>query len=258
VSAGTTLALITARLTSTRLPGKALRPIRSRPLVGHLLDRLRLGSRIDDVVMCTSARAEDDPLERWAHEEGIPCFRGHPDDVLVRIRDAASTLGCERAFVCGADNPFTDPVHMDALLDLLERRHYDYVETNGLPWGAYGWAVTTQALERACELKDTTRTEAWTGYFTQTGRFRFGIVDADTSVRWPELRLTVDTPEDFELTGKIFDELDRPGAPFSLIDIVKLCREKPELLAVNASVQQRSRPPIQLRTELQAAEGVGS
>ena len=69
----------------------------------------------------------------------------------------------------------------------------------------------------------------------------------DPGVRWPELRLTVDTPDDFQLMERIFDELYRPGDLFSLSDVVALCRERPELPAINAKVTQKAGIPIHYR-----------
>lgn len=244
-----TAILITARLKSSRLPKKALRPIVGRPLISHLIDRLRLSERADAIVMCTSTVSEDDPLERLAHDEGVACFRGDPVDVLVRLRDAAQTFDCERVFVCTADNPFVDPVHLDALVDFLVAQRCDYACTKGLPWGAFGWAVTTRALAAACEIKNTRDTEVWGGYFTETGRFQHGVLAADAEVRWPELRLTVDTPEDYELASRICEALYEPGKVFTLTDIVQLCRSSPELVAINAHICQKAPAPIRVKDD---------
>jgi spore coat polysaccharide biosynthesis protein SpsF (cytidylyltransferase family) len=73
----------------------------------------------------------------------------------------------------------------------------------------------------------------------------------DPQIHWPELRLTVDTPEDFELVTKIFDELYEPPKVFPLSAIVRLCRERPDLVAINASVQQKVGRPIRINPEIE-------
>ena len=100
-------------------------------------------------------------------------------------------------------------------------------------------------MVKACEIKDEVDTEVWGGYFTQTGIFKCGTLEVrDDSVRRPELRLTVDTPEDFELVSRIFDSFYHEGEIFSLQEIVKLCDEHPDLMEINKSVLQKPGKPI--------------
>ena len=241
--------LITARLKSERLKRKALAPILGRPMIAHQIERLRTGTRPDSVIVCTSTVAQDDDLARLAREEGAGLYRGEPEDVLKRILDASHAFGFDAVFVCGADNPLVDPVEMDRLLDFLVDGSYDYATTTGLPFGAFGWAVTRPALEHACAIKATERTEAWLGYFTETGLFRCGELEARETVRRPELRITVDTPPDFQLMTRIFEALDRRGEVFPLEDVIRLCDERPELPALNAFVKQKKPLPIRLRSD---------
>lgn len=243
--------LVTARLKSVRLPLKALKPIHGRPMIAHQLDRLRM-SEIDRIVICTSTMSQDDPLEVLAREEGVGCYRGHPEDVLERLTYAATEFGFDRVFVCTADNPFIDHVSLDLLMHFLSAKRLDYAQMEGLPRGAFGWAASVPAMRHACEVKDTRDTEFWPAYFMKSGLFRWSVLPAEPSVRWPELRLTVDTPADFELTCRIFDELYQPGHVFGLSDIVELCRKSPELVQINAHVRQRQQKPIKLKS------GVGS
>ncbi|OGX04561.1 MAG: hypothetical protein A3G87_05935, partial [Omnitrophica bacterium RIFCSPLOWO2_12_FULL_50_11] len=85
--------LINGRLKSTRLPMKAIRPISGRPMIAHLFDRLRLAKRPQKMILCTSWLPQDDPLEEIAAQSSVDCFRGHPDDVLQRLTDAAGRNG---------------------------------------------------------------------------------------------------------------------------------------------------------------------
>ena len=250
--------LITARLKSERLKRKALAPILGRPMIAHQIDRLRTGERPESVIVCTSKVEQDDDLASLARAEGAGLYRGEPEDVLKRVRDASHAFDCDAVFVCGADNPLVDPVEMDRLLAFLVDGGYDYATTTGLPFGAFGWAVTRPALERACAIKATDLTEAWLGYFTQTGLFRCGELEARETARRPGLRITVDTPQDFQLMTRIFEALYRldgkagptpAGDVFPLEDVIRLCDERPELPALNASVQQKTPLPIRLRPD---------
>jgi spore coat polysaccharide biosynthesis protein SpsF len=244
--------LITARLKSTRLPMKAIKPIHNRPMIAHMLDRLKLAQRPDDIIICTSPVAQDNPLEKIAQQEGVLCYRGDPDDVLLRLTKAAKEFGVDTVISCTADNPFVDPGCIDRLADFHLKHHHDYSRTEGLPFGTFTYALSYPAMVRACKIKNETDTEVWGGYFSETGLFSCGVMHVnDRAIRWPELRLTVDMPEDFELIRKIFDELYEPTKVFPLSAIVRLCRKRPDLVQINASVQQKVGRPIKINTEVE-------
>jgi spore coat polysaccharide biosynthesis protein SpsF len=240
--------LVTARLKSVRLPLKALRPILGRPMLAHQIDRLKLSRAAGQIVICTSWLPEDDPLEELAKREGVGIYRGHPDDVLVRLCNAANQAKLDTIVSCTADNPFVDPEAIDSMLDYHRALRLDYTRMEGLPFGTFAYGLSVAAMERACELKDETDTEVWGGYFTESSRFSCGIWQLeDPTRRWPELRLTVDTPEDFELVRRIFEALYDPGQVFTLSEILSLCRARPELPAINRGVTQKPGRPIRFR-----------
>jgi len=242
--------LLNARLKSQRLPEKAILPIKGRPMICHMIERLKLTQSIDEIILCTTLLAEDDRLEQLAEQENVACFRGHPEDVLVRLRDAACKHELDVVLNCGGDNPFVDPVYLRRLGNLLIENDLDYACTLGLPIGTYGWAISSAAMEKACGIKDKIDTEAWTGYFTDTGLFRWESLLADPDDFWPDLRLTVDTPEDFQLITAIFDELYTPGQVFSGYEILELCRQRPDLVAINSAIKQKKPNPIKLKAKI--------
>ncbi len=243
-----TAMLITARLKSTRLPMKVIKPILGRLMICHMLDRLKLAQRPQQIIICTSPLAQDDPLEEIAVQESVHCFRGHPDDVLLRLTNAATQFGVDTVINCTADNPFVDPEYIDQLVDFHLDHGYDYSKSEGLPFGTFAYALSYQAMLRACQLKAETDTEVWGGYFSQTGQFKTGTLHVtDPAVRRPDLRLTVDEPEDFELVTRIFDQLYKDGKVFPLTEIVALLDNRPDLRAINAHVKQKSAKPIRLK-----------
>lgn len=243
-----TAILITARLKSTRLPMKVIKPIHGRPMIVHMLDRLKLAKKPQEIIVCTSTVSQDDPLEKIAQDEGVKCFRGHPDDVLLRLTDAAKSNDVDLIINCTADNPFVDPEYIDYLVDYHTRNNNDFSKIEGLPWGTFSYAINLSAMEKACSIKDEVDTEVWHGYFMDTGVFKWGkLVVTDPDVLWPELRLTVDTPEDFQLITRIFDELYGSENIFPLRDIVSLCRSKPELPKINSTIEQKPGIPIKIK-----------
>lgn len=246
-----TAILVTARLKSTRLPMKVIKPIKGRPMIVHLLDRLKLARRPSVIIVCTSTLAQDDPLAETAQQENVQFYRGHPEDVLLRLTNAAALFDVDTVVSCTADNPFVGPEYIDRLVDFHLERGYDYSKSEGLPFGTFAYVLSYPAMVQACEIKAKTDTEVWGGYFTETGQFSWGVMQVDDpNVRWPELRLTVDTAEDFELIARIFDELYEPGKVFPLSAIVGLCRHRPDLVAINANVQQKPALSIKVKSEV--------
>jgi spore coat polysaccharide biosynthesis protein SpsF len=242
--------LITARLKSTRLPMKVIKEIHGKPMIEHMLDRLKLSHEPEDIIICTSGIAQDDPLERIAAEQGVRCFRGEPDDVLLRLTMAAEQYRVETVINCTADNPFVDPIYIDKLYHYHIAQGNEFTKIEGLPWGTFSYAISLDAMKKACDLKNEADTEVWHGYFMDTAHFKWGALQVEgNTVLWPDLRLTVDTPEDFEMVTKVFDELYEPGKTFPLADIVALCRRCPEIPAINADVMQKAGIPIKLKEE---------
>ncbi len=243
-----TAILITARLKSTRLPFKVIKPLMGRPMICHLLDRLKLAKYPEKTIICTSPVAQDDPLVDIAVQEGVEIYRGDPDDVLVRLTNAARYFDVDTVISCTADNPFVDPEYIDKLVDFHQANHYDYSKIDGLPFGTFSYALARSAMEKACDFKAEKDTEVWGGYFSETGLFSWGSMKVDDpELYWPDLRLTVDTPEDFELVTQIFNGLYHPNEVFSLHSIVRFLKEHPQLLAINSNVQQKPGIPIQLK-----------
>ena len=237
--------LITARLKSTRLPMKVIKQIHGKTMIVHMLDRLKLAKKVDEIIICTSTVSQDDPLEKIAEEEGVKCYRGDPDDVLLRLTNAAKENNVDLVINCTADNPFVDPIYIDYLIEYHQQQKHDFTKIEGLPWGTFSYAINQNAMIKACDIKEETDTEVWHGYFMDTGVFKWGALNVeDPDVFWPELRLTVDTPEDFKLVTKIFDELYDGNQVFSLKNIVKLCNKKPELPQINSDVVQKIGKPI--------------
>ena len=240
--------LVTARLKSTRLPLKVIKPLKEKPMLCHMIDRLKLARRPQQIIVCTSPILQDDPIEELAFKENVDCFRGDPEDVLLRLTEAAKEFNVDTVINCSADNPFVDPVYIDKLVDFHLKHEFDYSKIEGLPFGTFSYALSLKAMMKACRIKAEKDTEVWGAYFTETGHFSCGTLHVnETTIYWPELRLTVDTPEDFELINQIFDELYEPGKVFPLKSIVNLCRQRDDLVKINAFIQQKPARPIKLK-----------
>jgi spore coat polysaccharide biosynthesis protein SpsF len=225
---------ITARLQSERLPGKVLTEIRGRSVLARQVERLRTARRPGAIVVCTTTEAGDDAIEAAARESGVEVFRGHPDDILVRWRDAADAFGVDLIVACDGDDLFCDPVHVDRVVECHEASGADYITCEGLPLGAAPIGIAVPALRRVCELKQETTTEGQGRFFQDESVVSRARIEADPRVALAEARMTLDYPEDLEFFTTVVEELEQPGELFSLEQIVALLRQRPEIMAINA------------------------
>ena len=247
--------LITARLKSTRLPEKLLREVLGRPIFAYMLDRLKLTNRAGQIIVCTSTNPQDDRLVDLALAEDVAYFRGDEDDVLKRLYDASVAFDLDYILNITADCPFVDPVYADKIVDAYEATNADLIRVFDLPHGAYSYGIKPLALKKVLEIKDDRNTEVWGGYFTDTDLFNVYDLPVDDPLhRWPDLRMTLDYPEDLEFFKAVFTQLYQPGKVFSLDEILLFLKDHPEVVDINrhceAAFQKRvdSQSAIKLKS----------
>tara|TARA_B110000008_G_scaffold266106_1_gene291935 strand:- start:8437 stop:10230 length:1794 start_codon:yes stop_codon:yes gene_type:complete len=229
--------LITGRLKSTRLPKKLLLKIKGKAMISHMLDRLKLAKNVNEIIICTSTEEQDIPLGELSKENNIKCFFGDPDDVLKRLLDAAEEFNLDYILNITADCPFVDPFYADKIVEEYLKTDADLIRQFDLPHGAFSYGIKVEALRRVVAIKDSSDTEVWGRYFTDTGLFN--VVDLDVpnlEHKKPGLRMTLDYQEDFSFFEAVFDELYVEGEVFSLTQILDLLEKKPEIIKLNASV----------------------
>lgn len=228
---------------SIRLPLKPLRIIEDKPMIEHMIDRLKLAELPSEIILCTSTSPQDDVLIDIAEKNGIRHFRDSELDVLERLKNAAEHYKIDLIASTTGDNPFTDPHFIDKLVEYHMERGLDYSATRGLPLGVNSHVVTLNALKKACDLKEEERTEIWGDYFVDTGRFTIGFLEVkDEELRHPEIRMTVDTPTDLRFMREIFRRLYKPGKIIDLRKVMRLLKRNPELCAINEQIQQKRTP----------------
>lgn len=232
--------LIIGRLKSTRLPQKLMLEIEGRPVISHMIDRLRLCRTVDEIVLCTSTNPQDDPLEILAKKEKISVFRGHEDDVIQRLYDASTAFNLDYIVHITADCPFVDPVYVDKVVEAYKENNADLIRTLDLPHGAFCYGIKPNALKKVIEIKDKTDTEVWGRYFTDTGLFDvFDLPITNPRHCKNELRMTLDYPEDYEFFKRVFAALHNPGRVFSLDEILDYLELNPEVVAVNEHAEEK-------------------
>lgn len=220
------------------MPGKALLKIKGKPVIEHLIERLKLAKMPELIVLCTSTHPDDAILVDVARKNHLEYFRGSEDDKLDRYLNAAQKYGLDFIIVTEGDNIFFEPEIIDGIIKHYLRTKADYITCSGLPLGTSPHGISFEALKRVCQVKATIYTEAFGAYFTDTGLFKVEYLEVEEELRHPETRLTLDYPEDYEFFKEIFDRLYLPGKAFSLRDIISLLRSNPQLMDINRNVQE--------------------
>lgn len=231
--------LITARLKSSRLKLKILRPLAGKPVIEHVINRARSVVECDDIVLCTSTLNQDLPLVRIAAERGIYAFNGHPDDVLDRLTSCANLYGFDYVICITADNPLFSTFHASLLSDYI-RQHpeVDFVTTTGMPIGVNIYAIKVKALNTICASKQEIDTEIWFPFIHEK---LFNIVELpveDTYTCKQVQRLTLDEPADYELLRQIYNAI--PAEVPDILDVYQFLRQNPEIAQINQHVRQFS------------------
>lgn len=262
-----TVAIIQARMSSSRLPGKVLLDIGGQPMLARVVERTRLAQTLDKVVVATTGDPSDDPIAALCDQRGYPCYRGSLHDVLDRYYQSAKAFDAQVIVRVTADCPLIDP----ALIDRTVRAFWGQAENsvsysvisspeslsnvdknfpwdfaaNRLPppWGrTYPIGLDTevcafQALERAWKEADQPyQREHVMPYLYDHGAFR--VLLLNTEPDYGTMRWTVDTAEDLELVRKIYAHFD-PRWDFSWQEVIELFKRQPSLAQINQQVQHK-------------------
>jgi spore coat polysaccharide biosynthesis protein SpsF len=236
---------IEARMRSTRLPGKVLLPLLGRPLLERMIERLRRVRGADVIVVATTTHPADDPIVALADAIGVDSYRGSEIDVLGRVLDAARSVDAELIVETTADCPLIDPGVLDQLIETFLANQVDYcanVLRPTYPRGLDAQVFPTRVLAEVATLTaDPADREHVSLYiYEHPDRYRLLNVVSGLSDDVAELRLTVDTPEDFELVTRVYEALYPSKPDFGLADLVALFTAQPDLRAINQHVRQKA------------------
>jgi spore coat polysaccharide biosynthesis protein SpsF len=235
-----TVAVVQARMGSTRLPGKVLMPLAGRAMVLHVLDRAARIRGVNAVVAAIPDLADDDLLAETVASAGYAVSRGASDDVLARYGAAARQNNAEVIVRITADCPMLSPRVSGRVLDVFLGCDYasNTVERS-FPRGLDTEVMTTEALNIAVReaTKPSEREHVTPFIYNHPERFRlrFAVDGNDRS----GLRWTVDTPEDMAFVTTIYDEL---GPDFEMEDALGLLQSRPELSRVDSPAIEKPLP----------------
>ncbi len=239
------VAIVQARMGSTRLPGKVLKPIAGKPLLWHVLHRLKSCSTLNYTVVATSDNPRDDAIEAFCREEKIEIVRGPEDNVLARFQQAAQATKADIIVRVSADSPFVDAHFIDQLVTALIAQDGDYVVVEPGSLCAHEGVdpFSRRALDKLCReaAEDPIAREHVSGYFKAHPDFvRIVHAAADPRLAHGGTRLTVDTPDDLAFIEALHQRLESKAGEASLADLLLLLEREPLLKAMNAHVRQKS------------------
>lgn len=228
------VALIQARMGSSRFPGKVLADLSGRPMLWHVVNRVRHARNVEKVVVATTDEATDDAIARFCAQEGINCFRGNEQDVLDRFYHAAKANRADVVVRITADCPLIDPEVIDKVVARFETGDCDYasnVERYTYPDGLDIEVFSFHALERAWrEAGKPSEREHVTPYL-RSGKFRTANVESETPVSPVKYRWTVDHPADLEFVRKVYGVFSK-DENFGFRDVFNLLKERPDLATI--------------------------
>jgi spore coat polysaccharide biosynthesis protein SpsF len=238
------VAIIQARMGSTRLPGKVLKPLVGYPMLWHIVQRVSASKGVDKVLVATSVHSENDVIRDFCRTEGIACFSGSEVDVLDRFHVAAQSLGAATVIRITADCPLVDPDLVSRLVVTYYEEGRDYMsvvtgagalyETQPrFPDGLDAEVFSFAALERAWRetTKPTDREHVTPYIWRNSESFKLGKLYAEHD--YSHLRFSVDRAEDFELISQIYAALYQPDRHFLLSDVLAFLENHPKLATIN-------------------------
>ncbi|WP_321419193.1 glycosyltransferase family protein [uncultured Methanomethylovorans sp.] len=239
------LAIIQARMGSTRLPGKVMKPLLGKPMLEHIITRVQASKMIDQIVIATTQKSEDNIISDYAKEHHVEFYRGSSEDVLDRYYQAAKKYDADVIVRITADDPLKDPQIIDEILHeyIGASGKYDYISNTIIPTYPIGLDIEVfsfKSLSKAwMEAERQIYREHVTPYIWSNPQI-FNLKNYEyTGENLSTLRWTVDTKEDFEFVETVYRHLYNENEIFLMQSILQLLRERPEIQNINKEISQK-------------------
>jgi len=239
--------LIAVRMKSSRLPKKATRDIIGKPMINHLIERMKRVKNASKIVICTSTHPDDKILLNIADEENVLKYAGSELDVMKRFIEAADENNLKYIVRVTGDNPMTDPGNIDSMIKTHIDGEFDFTKSEYLPIGANAEVISLSALKTAYQLaEDTQLTEYMTAYLLRPDIFKIHMYinnDIFYKNRY-KIRLTVDYDEDLQLMNIIYTALYKKFPNFSIREVLEFIDMNPKIVDMNINLYQIPLPEI--------------
>jgi spore coat polysaccharide biosynthesis protein SpsF len=249
-------AIIQARMTSSRLPGKVLKTVKGRPLLDYLIERLNFCKRLANVIIATTTNSQDDPIVAFAKSRDCKYYRGSENDVLSRYYEAATVFEIDHIVRLTSDCPLIDPGIIDNAIERYQLEACDYLHlapsfAEGLDTEIFSYKILEVAHRDARLMAEREHVSL---YF-HNNPDRVHKVVIDNTIDDSMYRLTVDEAEDYAVVKAIYEALYEPGRPpFGMREIKEFFKAHPEIYKINAHILRNEGLLISLKKENAAAE----
>ncbi|UCD55160.1 MAG: glycosyltransferase family protein [Candidatus Omnitrophota bacterium] len=240
-------AIVQARYSSTRLPGKILKELPSGSgitALGQVIRRLKRSKKINEIIVATSLEKSADRILAVAKREGAGYFRGSKENVLSRYYLSARCNNLDVIVRICSDCPCIDPGVVDSVIEKHVKKKADYTSNTlertyprGLDTEVFNFDILEKTYKNA--KKDYEKEHVTPYIYTNNSLFRIMQVKAPKRFFWPDLRITLDTKEDYALISKVFDHLYPRDKYFGISEIISLFKKKPRLRLINKKIMQK-------------------
>lgn len=236
-------AIIQARMGSTRLPGKVLKKVLGKTLLEYQIERVLRAHTIDEIIIATTTKKEDDQIVDLCKQLSINYYRGSEQDVLSRYYEAAKEFEVDIIVRLTSDCPLIDPEIIDKTVQVFLTEKFDYVSNSiirtyprGMDTEVFSYQGVSEVNENA--VKDYEREHVTPYWYEHPDDYRIKVVSNFTDLS--QYRLTVDTKEDFKLISNIISSIYIKNRFFTLEDIMKVISDNPHWLLINSHINQKT------------------
>lgn len=237
------VAIIQARMGSTRFPGKILKKVLGKTLLEYQLERVQRSKLIDEIVIATTTNKSDDVIVELCNSLGISTFRGSEENVLSRYYETAVKYEADVIVRITSDCPLIDPDIIDKVIQLyLDKQPVDYASNTlerTFPRGLDTEVFSFEALKKAHEEATLQRDREHVTAFIYTNRNLFSLTYLENEIDYSYHRWTVDTKEDFDLISLILEAIYPNNPTFTMKDVIVLLNDNPDWLEINAHIEQK-------------------
>ncbi|MGP2658022.1 cytidylyltransferase domain-containing protein [Malaciobacter sp. WC5094] len=232
---------IEARMTSSRLPKKVLKPLGDSTVLEVMINRLLKCEYISDIIVATTINKDDDSIVELCKSKNIKYFRGSENNVFERVLQAHQEFNSDIIVELTGDCPFIDPVLVDEAVQVYLNNSYDYVSNSIKSTFPIGMAIqvySLKALEQISkkDLSDMDKEHVTPEFYT-TNKFKTFNIEASEQLYFPELSVTLDTKEDYRLINEIMNYFKNDY--FTIEELISYVKSKPSLLEINKEIKRK-------------------
>lgn len=234
------IVILQARMGSSRLPGKVLKPLGETDVLSYDIARCRAIEGVSEVIVATSNLPQDDAIVAWCETNDVAVCRGSEEDVLDRYVQCADPYAPDYVMRVTSDCPFVDYELASEMVEFLKEHPVDIIDLDGeMPRGLAVELISFEALKRIHAISTESRHREHVTYYAYEYRDAFtrASYPVPENRQYPEFRITLDTEEDYALLQTIARYFNDPLV--SSVDVIQYLREHPEVAALNAHIEQK-------------------